>query len=104
MSEPSHPPRRFLALPVETTTRRQRSRFVVEPIEVTSKTNGKKTTQRGAGTTKESAKDARILESVETTTKANRSKVVPEPTQSTQDTQGESTAGPTEQTTESNKS
>ncbi|KAI9778503.1 MAG: hypothetical protein M1839_008033 [Geoglossum umbratile] len=103
MSEPSHPSRRFLALPVETTTRNRRNRIAVDPIETTSKSNRKKPTTQSLET-RGNAKDERA---VETTTKVTHGRFMLEPAQTkttTENTPGESAAGPAERKTESHKS
>jgi hypothetical protein len=103
MSELSHPSRRFLALPVETTTRSHRA--AAEPIETTLKTNKKKTTSQNAGTSKGRAKDGRTVESPESTTKVGYGRFMPESAQTTtESTLSESAAGSTERGTETYKS
>ncbi|KAI9868938.1 MAG: hypothetical protein M1813_002761 [Trichoglossum hirsutum] len=93
MSEPPHHPRRFLALPLENTTRSQRNRFSAEPIETTSKSNRKKATSQNTLTTKGIVRDERAPESTETTNKVNRIKAIPEPAPTARNMQCESTAG-----------
>ncbi|KAH0537086.1 hypothetical protein FGG08_006088 [Glutinoglossum americanum] len=84
MSEPSHPSQRFLALPAETTTKIQRNRRIIEPVETTSKSSRKKITSQSVGT---------VVASVEKTAKTNHNGVIPEPTPTTtRETRCESTA------------
>ncbi|KAI9769630.1 MAG: hypothetical protein M1840_003867 [Geoglossum simile] len=105
MSEPSHPSRCFLALPVESTTRSHRDRTAAEPIETTPKTGRKKATSQNVGTSKGSTRDGQTAESLEATTKVSHGRFTPELAQTTMgNTPGEPAAEPAERRTDTHKS